>query len=614
MSDVIAKVAQCRPAPGRGAAGGGARGRRGRTSRRGLDHGGLLSDQRRRSGRLLGAGDHPGRGEATEQLELAALPHLVPDLPVSLWWPGEPDTEGQTFARLLEHLRPRRPGLRRFRRSSGRRGQAGGARRTDLVGRGAERPQLGPVDRVAGDRCRSVRPAVAATVVGPPGQGAHRVRAGAPAGSGVGRSSGAAARRLAVRRARLASRTGRVDRGTRRRLGAARACGSVGARRGEPRRPGGRTGSHARTRRRPIAATASPRCRCTPPARRRRRGCVLTFGWPGDSCVCTANLDDGAGEALLHTRQMPVAPDDELLCTELEYLRRDEVYAAAVAAAAILARLPGSEWLGVTPRRLRRPGESPASPRAGVRRRRRGGGGGGRDRGAGRGRGGGPPRALRPRVERRLDAAGAVPSARGARVRRGGALVGHGGALGRRAVCPARPSEQQLRHGRAAPACSSGRSRPWNVSDGELGAAEAARDYERRLRALAAFAVARAGRRRSHRRRSTWCCWAWATMAIPRRCCRERPRSPKAGASPYPPMRTTGCAGSRSRCRCSPPPDGCCSSSRGQGRRRRWPRYSAIRRRDCPRPSRLDRPAAHCCSIERRRRGSPRRVEAGRRR
>jgi hypothetical protein len=90
-----------------------------------------------------------------------------------------------------------------------------------------------------------------------------------------------------------------------------------------------------------AAEQASPRASDAAPG----TGVRMTFAWPGDSCVCTAKLDEGSGETLLHTRQMPVPPDDELLCTELEYLRRDEVYVAAVVAAAALAGLPGSEAL-----------------------------------------------------------------------------------------------------------------------------------------------------------------------------------------------------------------------------------------------------------------------------
>ncbi len=43
-----------------------------------------------------------GLGQGSERLPSMVLPSLVPDLPVVLWWPGDPTMDGQTFERLLE--------------------------------------------------------------------------------------------------------------------------------------------------------------------------------------------------------------------------------------------------------------------------------------------------------------------------------------------------------------------------------------------------------------------------------------------------------------------------------------------------------------------------------
>ncbi len=42
----------------------------------------------------------PAYGKAVELLDTAAMPVLVPHLPTVLWWPGQPDLEGDTFRRL----------------------------------------------------------------------------------------------------------------------------------------------------------------------------------------------------------------------------------------------------------------------------------------------------------------------------------------------------------------------------------------------------------------------------------------------------------------------------------------------------------------------------------
>src|SRR5207253_8727230 len=41
------------------------------------------------------------RGDSDERLASAVIPLLVPDLPVFLWWTGNPPTDGRIFGQLL---------------------------------------------------------------------------------------------------------------------------------------------------------------------------------------------------------------------------------------------------------------------------------------------------------------------------------------------------------------------------------------------------------------------------------------------------------------------------------------------------------------------------------
>ena len=340
VSDVIAKVAQCRPARvvvllDEGPEAGGSTP---------VDEGWITAAcyLTRAGGRAVcwEQVTIPRRGGTAEQWELAALPHLVPDLPVTLWWPGEPDVDAPTFARLLEISD------RVIVDSGGfADGREGVATLAALVERTYSAVVVNDLNwtRLAGWREiiaeafdeKSRRPLLALL---------DRVR-------------------VVYGRER---QTGTVSDLARALLLAGWLCAVLGWRpdpAGWTVGPGSVSARLERTGLAPDAATAGVELsvvhdpslahRCdgitqvslhaagVPPA----AGEQITFGWPGDSCVCTARLDEGAGASLLHTRQMPLAPDDELLCNELEYLRRDEVYAAAVKAAAALAGLPGSAAL-----------------------------------------------------------------------------------------------------------------------------------------------------------------------------------------------------------------------------------------------------------------------------
>jgi glucose-6-phosphate dehydrogenase assembly protein OpcA len=356
VSDVIAKVAQCRPArvvvlldEGPGA-----------PSATNVDQGWITAAcyLTRAGGRAVcwEQVTIPAKGDATEQLELAALPHLVPDLPVTLWWPGEPDIHGQTFARLVEISD--RVILDSAGFADALHGVAALAALVERTSLGAvlndlnwarltgwreiiaeafdpatRRPLLTRLEQVrivygqdhqlgtATDLARALllagwlsallgwRPGPAGWTAGPAGVSAMLVRSGAAAVDTGAEAVGAVDPGVELLLVHDPSTAHRCDGITQVSL---RAC------------------DHAYAR---VSDAAQG------------TGVRMTFGWPGDSCVCTAKLDEGMGETLLHTRQMPVAPDDELLCTELEYLRRDEVYVAAVVAAAALAGLPGGEAL-----------------------------------------------------------------------------------------------------------------------------------------------------------------------------------------------------------------------------------------------------------------------------
>ena len=85
------------------------------------------------------------RGDSDERLASAVIPLLVPDLPVFVWWTGNPPTSGRLFARRPAHRR-----LRRLRAAgsdaAARRGPRGRAAAPWLR---RHRPQLDTPDAVA---------------------------------------------------------------------------------------------------------------------------------------------------------------------------------------------------------------------------------------------------------------------------------------------------------------------------------------------------------------------------------------------------------------------------------------------------------------------------------
>jgi glucose-6-phosphate dehydrogenase assembly protein OpcA len=334
VSDAIAKVAQCRPArvvvlldEGPEAGGSGP-----------VDEGWITAAcyLTRAGGRAVcwEQVTIPMQGGTAERWELAVLPHLVPDLPVTLWWPGEADIDGPTFARLLEISD------RAIVDSGGFADARDGVKQLATL---VERTRSGPVvndlnwTRLAGWReiiaeafdAASRRPLLAALDRVRVVYGREQQAGGAPD----------LARALLLAGWLCAVLGWRPD-PTGWTVGAAGISTRL-------ERTGGTPGSGdielvlAHDRSLAHDCDGITQVSLHAPGASAGAGQTITFGWPGDSCVCTAKLDDGAVESLLHTRQMPLAPDDELLCIEVEYLRRDAVYAAAVAAAAALACLSG---------------------------------------------------------------------------------------------------------------------------------------------------------------------------------------------------------------------------------------------------------------------------------
>ena len=342
VTDAIARVAQCRPARVLVLLDEGA----GTTQGAGVDEGWITAAcYVTRSGGRAVCWEQvtiPARGGTAEQWELVALPHLVPGLPVTLWWPGQPDVDGRTFARLLE--------------ISDR----------VVVDSGGFADARDGVCAVAGLVERTRTDAVVNDLNWTRLDGWREI---------IAETFDEASRRpmLAVLdEVRIVygrePQPGTIPDLARALLLAGWLCAVLGWTPDPGGWTAGEEGVSTRLARADGAQNAtdielmivhdpSKSHRCDgitqvsvhAPGAEPGPGWQISFGWPGDSCVCTAKLDEGAGESLLHTRQMPVAPDDELLCVELEYLRRDDVYAEAATIAAALARLPGSTMLLAKP-------------------------------------------------------------------------------------------------------------------------------------------------------------------------------------------------------------------------------------------------------------------------
>lgn len=289
----------------------------------------------------------PAAGKSVAQLEVAAMPYLVPDLPVVLWWPGEPRLGSKTFWRLSEvsdRIMIDSAGLAEP--LAGLSAAAEVLRRADLDFSLEDlnwsrltpwRELLAelfdqPERRALLDRLDRLE-----IVFGPE---RDPVRA---AGEG----------RFAVVRALLAagwlmSRLGRHPQG----------------REWEPQDGGWRVvlGRDPEGLGRPavelvLRADEEPSCdyqgllSVSLEAAPEGDAPPTSVGvWRSrDTCVFSAGVREGAEERLLRSGELQEPSEDQLLCEELEFPGGEEVYFEALRAAVELATLPGSEALGARP-------------------------------------------------------------------------------------------------------------------------------------------------------------------------------------------------------------------------------------------------------------------------
>jgi len=73
---------------------------------------------------------------------------------------------------------------------------------------------------------------------------------------------------------------------------------------------------------------------------------VLSIGRVGTSCICETRVKGPADGQITHTADASAVPEDRLLADELDYLGPDHVFEDSLLIAAALAALPGSSAIG----------------------------------------------------------------------------------------------------------------------------------------------------------------------------------------------------------------------------------------------------------------------------
>lgn len=283
----------------------------------------------------------PASGQAVPKLFAAAVPLLVPELPVALWWPGEPELGGRLFRRLGEIAD------RLVLDSAGFRHPGQGLRALQELNEDPGRAYI--LDDLNWARLTVWREMLAEPFDDP----AHRALLRRLTRLEIsyedeelygedGALARPAASRALLLAGWLASRLGWEPAGTgwhrdgRRFVTSLRNSSGAGSDlelvllpRVSSQCPGGGLGE--------VALDFEP----TEPG---ERSCMLISRSP-DSCVCAARFLHGGREDLMKTVEMSLPTEDKLLCEELDYVGRDDVYTDALTMAADLAALPGNEAL-----------------------------------------------------------------------------------------------------------------------------------------------------------------------------------------------------------------------------------------------------------------------------
>jgi glucose-6-phosphate dehydrogenase assembly protein OpcA len=282
----------------------------------------------------------PASSRSVPKLFAAAVPLLVPDLPVTLWWPGHPDLEGRLFNQLGEiadrvildsaGYRDAAEGLRDIRRlmDDPERDYALGdlnwARVTPWREMIAE-PFDDPLRRQLLTRINRLEIAYSDEEVYDLASGATR-----PAACRALLLAGWLASRLEWQTGR--GRWEKLD----------------GAFRTELMVPGGSPAGVE------LVLRPGGSAECTKggigeilinfDSAGRENSC-MSVSRSADTCVCSARFRQGNQEALVKTIEMSDRPDDDLLCEELDFGGPDPVYQDALQMAYELAHVPGATAL-----------------------------------------------------------------------------------------------------------------------------------------------------------------------------------------------------------------------------------------------------------------------------